>query len=74
MKDRVIKAIERIRPYLRMDGGDIEFVDLDEKEGIVRVRLKGACGGCPMSTYTLTEGVEQAIREEVPEVKRVVQI
>jgi Fe-S cluster biogenesis protein NfuA len=69
MRDRIEKALESIRPALQRDGGDVELVDV--VEGIVRVRLKGACGGCPMSQMTLTRGVEQAIKKAVPEVKRV---
>lgn len=69
MRDKVIAAIEKIRPYLRQDGGDVELVDI--VDGVVKVRLKGACGGCPMSQITLSQGIERMIREEVPEVKRV---
>ncbi len=69
MKERVEKALQTIRPALQADGGDVELVDVID--GIVKVRLKGACGGCPMSQMTLTRGVEVAIRKAVPEVKRV---
>lgn len=69
MREKIEKAIETIRPALRADGGDIELVNVED--GIVKVRLKGACGGCPMSQLTLTRGVEQAIKKAVPEVKRV---
>jgi Fe-S cluster biogenesis protein NfuA len=69
MRERIEKALESIRPALQMDGGDVELLDV--VEGIVRVRLKGACGGCPMSQMTLTRGVEQAIKKAVPEVKKV---
>ncbi|MBI4319492.1 MAG: NifU family protein [Chloroflexi bacterium] len=67
---RVEKALDEIRPYLQADGGDVELVDVDE-EGVVRVMLTGACGGCPMSQMTLANGVEAALRDQIPEVKRV---
>lgn len=69
MREKVEKVLETIRPALRVDGGDVELIDVSD--GIVRVRLKGACGGCPMSQLTLTRGVEQAIKKAVPEVKRI---
>ncbi|MBU1061626.1 MAG: NifU family protein [Candidatus Omnitrophica bacterium] len=69
MREKVEKAIESIRPFLQRDGGDIELVDI--VDGVVKVRLKGACGGCPMSQITLREGVGRAIKKEVPEVVRV---
>jgi Fe-S cluster biogenesis protein NfuA len=69
MREQVEKALEKIRPALQADGGDVELIDV--AEGIVKVRLKGACGGCPMSQLTLTRGVEQTIKRAVPEVKRV---
>jgi len=72
MKEKVEKALELIRPALRADGGDVELVDVTE--GIVKVRLKGACGGCPMSQLTLTRGVEQTLKKAVPEVKTVVAV
>lgn len=66
---RVDKALDQIRPAIRMDGGDVELIDVEE--GIARVRMMGACGGCPMSTMTLKMGIERAIRQQVPEVKSV---
>ena len=69
MKDRVEKVIDRIRPAVQMDGGDIQLVDIIE--GVVRVRLIGACQGCPSSTMTLKMGIERAIRAEVPEITSV---
>jgi len=69
MREKIEKALQSIRPALQMDGGDVELVDV--VEGIVKVRLKGACGGCPMSQMTLTRGVEQVIKKAVPEVKKV---
>lgn len=69
--DRVVKALERVRPYLQSDGGDIDLVDVTD-DMTVKVRLKGACHGCPYSMQTLKAGVEQAIMKEVPEIKRVI--
>ena len=66
MRDKVEKAIENIRPFLQRDGGDIELVDI--VEGVVKVRLKGACGGCPMAHITLKEGVGRALKKDVPEI------
>jgi len=74
MKDRIEKALDKIRPSLQFDGGDVELIDVDEKEGIVKVKLTGACGGCPMSQMTLTFGVEKAIKEEIPEIKKVIAV
>jgi len=66
---RVDQALDQIRPAIRMDGGDVELIDV--VEGIAKVRMVGACGGCPMSTMTLKMGIERAIRQQVPEVKSV---
>ena len=66
MQDRVARVIERIRPAVQMDGGDIELVGIDE--GVVKLRLVGACHGCPSSMMTLKAGIERAIRSEVPEI------
>jgi len=73
MKEEVEKAIEEIKHRLRADGGDIELVDVDE-EGVVKVRLKGACLGCPMSQITLKWGVERYLKTKIPQVKRVVTV
>ncbi len=70
MKEKVEAALEKVRPFLQRDGGDVELVEVTE-EGEVKVRLTGACGGCPMATMTLKHGVERAIREAVPEIKSV---
>jgi Fe-S cluster biogenesis protein NfuA len=72
--ERVKAAMERIRPAVQMDGGDIQLVDVDEANGIVRVALAGACVGCSMSALTLAFGVERTLRDLVPEVKEVHQI
>ena len=70
MREKIEAAIGRVRPALQADGGDVELVEV--KDGVVSVRLTGACGGCPMATMTLKNGIERIIREEVPEVKEVV--
>lgn len=69
MRDRVEKVIDKIRPVLQADGGNIELVDV--VDGVVQVRLKGACAGCPGAQMTLKMGVEKALKEEIPEVKTV---
>jgi len=69
LKARVVKAIEELRPYLQADGGDIELADVDEDKGVVKVRLKGACVGCPMAQSTLQLGVEQFLKKKIPEIK-----
>lgn len=69
MKEKVTKVLDAIRPGLQMDGGDIELIDVNE--GVVKVRLVGACAGCPMSMMTLQMGVERALKREIPEVLRV---
>jgi Fe-S cluster biogenesis protein NfuA len=71
IKERVIKALERVRPYLQSDGGDIELMEVTDDMS-VKVKLTGACHGCPYSMQTLKAGVEQAIMKEVPEIKRVI--
>lgn len=70
MQDRVIKALEGIRPYLKADGGDVELISISD-DGIVRVKLIGACTSCPMSQMTLRAGVERALIREVPGIRRV---
>ncbi|MEI7542071.1 MAG: NifU family protein [bacterium] len=74
MVDKVKKAIEELRPFLQGDGGDIEFVAFDEKTGEVKVKLTGACNGCPMAQVTLKQGVEVKLMEDVPAVKSVVAV
>ena len=73
IKERVSKALERVRPYLQSDGGDIDLIDVTD-DMTVKVKLKGACHGCPYSMQTLKAGVEQAIMKEVPEIKRVISV
>ena len=72
MREKIEKALEMIREGLRQDGGDIELVDI--VDGVVNVRLKGACAGCPMSQMTLTNFVESELKKAVPEVKKVVSV
>jgi Fe-S cluster biogenesis protein NfuA len=73
MKEAVQKAIDQIRPSLQMDGGDVELIDVGD-DGVVKVKLLGACGGCPMSQMTLKMGIERHLKKEVPQVKEVVSI
>jgi len=70
MREKVEKVLENIRPSLQADGGNVELVDVSD-DGIVKVRLTGACRGCPMSQMTLKMGIEKALKESVPEVKEV---
>jgi Fe-S cluster biogenesis protein NfuA len=70
MKEKVEQALSKIRPALQGDGGDVELIDVSA-DGVVRVRLTGACGGCPMSQMTLKMGIERILKKEVPEVKSV---
>ena len=71
MKDEIIQVIEEMRPYLQSDGGDMEFVDFNEKSGIVQIRFQGACVGCPISHMTLYQGIEKALKEKVKGVRGV---
>ena len=71
LKEKVSAEIEKVRPALQGDGGDIELVDVLAEEKVVLVRLKGACFGCPMSTYTIKGYVEQVIKEAIPEINEV---
>ena len=73
MKEKVQKIIDEIRPALQADGGNIELIDVGE-DGVVKVRLMGACGSCPMSQLTLKRGVEARLKAKIPEVKEVVSI
>ena len=69
MKEKVEEALKKIRPMLQADGGDVELVDVED--GVVKVRLKGACAGCPMSQMTIKNGVERILIEQIPEVSSV---
>ncbi len=70
MKEKIEQALNKIRPALQADGGDVELVSVGS-DGTIKVRLKGACGGCPMSQMTLKMGIERILKKEVPEVKAV---
>jgi Fe-S cluster biogenesis protein NfuA len=70
MKEKVQTALDKVRPQLQADGGDVELVEIGE-DGVVRVRLTGACKGCPMSQMTLKMGIEKFLKQQVPEVTRV---
>lgn len=72
MKEQVQEVLNKLRPFLQRDGGDVELVDIED--GIVKVRLTGACGSCPSSTITLKAGIERALLEEVPGVKEIEQV
>ena len=74
VEDRIIESLEKIRPYLNSEGGDVEFVEFNKDSGVVSVRLQGACGHCAISSVTLKMGIEQAVMEDVSEVTEVVQI
>lgn len=69
MKEKIQEAIDKIKPMLQADGGDVEFVDYED--GIVKVRLQGACAGCPMSQMTVKNGIERVLKQEIPEIKSV---
>lgn len=69
--ERIEEILSSIRPSVRVDGGDIELVDFDAREGVVRIRMVGACYACPMSMLTLKAGIEQRLRMQVPEVRAV---
>jgi len=73
MKEKVQSALNKIKPSLQADGGDVELIEAGE-DGIVKVKLTGACGSCPMSQMTLKMGIERILKEEVPEVKEVISV
>lgn len=70
LKEKVEQALSKVRPSLQADGGDVELVDVDQ-DGVVKLRLQGACAGCPMSQMTLKMGIEKILKQNVPEVNRV---
>ena len=72
MKEKVEAVLAKVKPALQNHGGDVELVGIDD--GVVSVRLKGACGGCPMATMTIKNGIEQILKKELPEVKEVVSV
>ncbi len=73
IEKKVLNALSQIRPYLQQDGGDVEYVDMTN-EGVVMVRLQGHCGSCPHAMQTLKQGIENAIKKAIPEVKSVERI
>lgn len=73
LKEKVEAVLGRIRPFLQRDGGDVELVEI-QPDGVVRVRLRGACSGCPGAIMTLKNAIEDTLKQEVPEVKRVEQV
>ena len=70
IKSQVEEALDKVRPSLQADGGDVELIDVDE-EGVVKVKLQGSCAGCPMSQMTLKMGIEKILKQNIPEVARV---
>ena len=70
MQQKIEKALAKVRPSLQADGGDVELIEVSDG-GVVKVKLTGACGGCPMATMTLKTGIERVLKKEVPEVERV---
>ncbi len=72
MREKVEKALDKIRPSLIADGGNVELVDVED--GVVKVKLTGACGGCPMSQMTLKMGIERLLKQEIPEITEVVSV
>jgi Fe-S cluster biogenesis protein NfuA len=73
VKEKVEVALGKVRPALQADGGDVELVEVTP-EGVVKVKLTGACGGCPMSQMTLKMGIERVLKQDVPEIKEVVAV
>ncbi len=74
MKEKIKKQLEKIRPLLQSHGGDVDFIDFDKKTGTVKVQLIGVCAGCPMAEQTLKYGIEETIKENIKEVKKVIAI
>ena len=72
MREKVEAALAQIRPVLQADGGDVELVEVND--GVVKLKLKGACGSCPMSTITLKQGIERTLKEQIPEVTEVIAV
>lgn len=74
VKEQIKSALDEIRPHLQMDGGDVDFVEFDETDGVLKVKLQGACHGCPMAQITLQEGIGRVVKEKVPAVKEVLAV
>ena len=73
MREKVEKILDQIRPSLQFDGGDVELVEVTE-DGVVKVKLTGACGSCPFATMTLKAGIERILKQEIPEIKEVQEV
>ena len=73
MREKVETVLAKVRPMLQADGGNVELVDVSD-DGVVKVKLTGACGGCPMATITLKQGIEVALKEEIPEITDVISV
>ncbi len=73
LKEKVEEALNKVRPSLQADGGDVQLIDVDD-DGVVKVRLEGACAGCPMSQMTLKMGIEKTLKQNVPEIEKVVTV
>ena len=73
LKEKVEEALSKVRPSLQADGGDVQLIDVDE-DGVVKVKLQGACAGCPMSQMTLKMGIEKTLKQNVPEIEKVVTV
>jgi Fe-S cluster biogenesis protein NfuA len=73
MRDKVAAVLDKVRPALQADGGDVELVEATD-DGVIKLKLTGACAGCPMSTMTLRSGIERVLRAEIPEIKEVVSV
>lgn len=71
MEDKIKAVLDEIRPHLQMDGGDVEFVSFDESSGVLSLKLKGACHGCPMAVVTLQDGIGRTVKAKIPEVKEI---
>lgn len=71
LREQIQASLDKIRPYLQADGGDVELVGVAEEGKVVQLRLRGACGGCPGATMTLKMGIERALRRDIPTVERV---
>lgn len=74
IEKKIKEALDEVRPHLQMDGGDVEFVSFDSESGELKVRLQGACHGCPMSMMTLQNGIGMVVKEKVPEVKELTSV
>ena len=73
MREQVEKALDKVRGMLMADGGNVELIDVSE-DGVVKVKLTGACGSCPMSQMTLKMGIERALKQEIPQIKEVISV